>query len=68
MTERRCDKCEFWDTSSESSIAEPGTTARCRAKAPTTDERTGLAMWPHTDQDDWCGDFRPSPSTENPNV
>lgn len=54
---KRCETCRFWDTSTESAHAEPDTTATCRRRPPAVDDRTGLAMWPMTQDSDWCGEW-----------
>lgn len=56
----RCDCCKWWDTSSQSShAAYVDETGACRAANPQTDDRTGLAMWPHTDGGSWCARYHP---------
>lgn len=54
----RCEDCRFWDASSQAAAAEPDTTGACRRAPPHVDDRTGLAMWPYTEDTDWCGEFR----------
>lgn len=48
----KCQECRFWDTST---LANNDAEALCRVAAPRVDVRSGGAMWPRTDQDDWCG-------------
>lgn len=51
----KCAHCQFWDLAVQSGSAERDTTGRCTLRAPTAvDDRTGLAMWPITEQDDRC--------------
>jgi hypothetical protein len=59
-TERRCERCAWWDTSTQSGSAESDTTGLCRRTTPGFDDRTGLAVWPFTAQEDWCGSFEES--------
>ena len=62
----RCSQCAWWDTSAESDRAAPGTTGQCRGAVPTADDRTGLAVWPFTDQDDWCREWEVEGSHPEP--
>lgn len=56
MVDRRCENCAFWDTAC--SIGDDF--FRCRVNAPVVDMRSGHAQWPHTEAEDWCGQFVPS--------
>lgn len=49
MTET-CRKCRFWDITGE-----------CRRNAPTLVCSDGLAIFPTTRENDWCGEFRGLP-------
>ena len=33
------------------------TTHECRAKAPTLEPSTGVAVWPRVISSDWCGEW-----------
>jgi hypothetical protein len=51
----RCEDCRFWDTSS--SLRDEEDTAVCRRHAPfAVDDRSGRAMWPYTEDIDWCAE------------
>ena len=53
-TDMCCETCRFWDNSAYSGTTE-NETGQCRAVPPGFDNRTGLAIWPFTEPDDWCG-------------
>ena len=52
-----CETCAYWDTG-QSLVGHEDTTALCRGRAPSTDDRTGKAVWPFTETCDWCGDWK----------
>lgn len=54
----RCEDCKFWDNSTTHRDA-PDDTGLCRQGAPTTNIYTGMAVWPFTEDVDWCGAFVP---------
>jgi hypothetical protein len=57
-----CDTCAWWDTSTvrRNDHGFPDHSP-CRKRSPTqTDFRTGLAAWPFTAEDDWCGEHKPA--------
>ena len=53
-----CETCRWWDTSISQHDA-PDTTGVCRRWPPGFDDRTGKAVWPFTEDIDWCGECRP---------
>lgn len=57
MTQGCCEDCRWWDNSRTSAIPGHEDTGMCRAMVPTTDDRTGLAIWPLTEAGDWCACF-----------
>jgi hypothetical protein len=56
---RRCDTCEYW----EGFHPRDGNKGRgkCRKRSPQIisipPSFTGIAKWPITHDDDWCGDY-----------
>lgn len=64
MAWKVCSKCLFWDNSSSSSISDEET-GRCRRATPGFDSRTGLAVWPFTEDRDWCGEFVVNPDADD---
>lgn len=60
-SERRCRTCRWWDSSTQSALAEPDTTGLCRRATPGFDDRTGLAVWPMAEDTDWCGEWAEDP-------
>jgi len=54
---RRCEDCMYWDNSVQRVNSQADTTGACRIKPPKIDKRTGGAMWPFTEDTDWCGSF-----------
>lgn len=57
-----CGTCKFWDTSA--SLVSDDATAQCRRAPPFWDERTGAAVWPFTEETDWCGEHQPDEPTD----
>ena len=55
----RCPTCKWWDLSTQAAAADPDTTGACRRRPPFVDDRSGLAMWPKTDFEDWCAGHEP---------
>lgn len=56
-----CEECFYWDSSTQLRDADPDTTGQCRKRAPSMDTTYGspqVAMWPITEDADWCGEFR----------
>ena len=51
-----CENCKWWDNSVSARDAEVAT-GLCRARTPGRDKRSGLAVWPFTEDVDWCGSF-----------
>lgn len=64
---QRCETCRWWDTST-TSASNPDVTAMCRRRPPAVDDRTGLAMWPMTEDVDWCGEWQQDPDQVEPIV
>lgn len=54
---RRCERCRFFDSSTQSAVAQPDTTGLCRRNPPVADKRDGTARWPFVEDTDWCGSF-----------
>lgn len=52
-----CDNCRWWSGSPDSADGE------CRRRSPHTHTQygpgyaPGVAVWPETEWDNWCGDF-----------
>lgn len=59
MTRGRCEQCIFWDNSARADVDYE--TGQCRRTPPGFDDRTGLAVWPFTEDTDWCGEFKRDP-------
>jgi len=57
MDDIRCDLCLYWDNSS--CLEANPDTGMCRRFPPGFDDRTGQAVWPFTEDADWCGKFAP---------
>ena len=55
MTRLTCEDCHYWDNSSQLVVSQPDTTGACRVKPPRVDKRSGKAIWPFTEDTDWCG-------------
>ncbi len=62
----RCENCLFWDNSAISSHSEEET-GQCRRSPPGFDSRTGLAVWPFSEDRDWCGEHSLDPDLVDPN-
>lgn len=58
----RCETCRWWDSSTQSASAQPDTTGLCRVRPPVADDRTGVAVWPFTEDTDWCRAHEPEAS------
>lgn len=56
-----CDTCRFWDNSTQLGSAEPDTTGQCRIRPPKVSKITGRAVWPFTEDSDWCGEYDRNP-------
>lgn len=63
---KRCEDCRFWDNSS--SLRDAENTGQCRILPPRAERHTGRAVWPYTEDTDWCGNFTETtaPPSENP--
>ena len=48
----KCLECRFWTNEYSSDDEDPG---QCRRRAPQRDD--GVAKWPYTMHDWWCGEF-----------
>lgn len=59
-TYRTCRFCKFYDTSA--SLGDNPYSGQCRGSTPGHDDRTGKAVWPMTEDYDWCGEFSENPS------
>jgi hypothetical protein len=57
MTNRRCENCLWWDSSTQPHWADRDTHGVCRVNPPVADDRNGGARWPFTEDCDWCGGF-----------
>lgn len=60
VPERCCETCRFWNRSIVRSDPTDDTIELhpCHARSPGFDDRTGVAVWPATAEDDWCGDHK----------
>ncbi|PZU95515.1 MAG: hypothetical protein DI527_00470 [Chelatococcus sp.] len=56
MSRKLCCTCQWWDNSASSAVS-AAETGQCRRLPPGFDDRTGLAVWPFTEETDWCGEF-----------
>ena len=58
--ERKCERCEFWEKIED----RPNTRqlGLCKRNPPTIDLPTSDRDWPHTEPDEWCGEFKNSGS------
>jgi hypothetical protein len=61
MDNGSCERCRWWDNSTQQASAQPDTTGACRVRPPRINKITGGAMWPFTTDTDWCGDYSPDP-------
>jgi hypothetical protein len=59
MKHDRCERCLFWDSSASADVDYD--TGQCRRMPPGFDDRTSLAVWPFTEDTDWCGEFKADP-------
>lgn len=56
MSERRCDKCNYWQV-----FAHAEELGECRRRSPVTREgHKQVAYWPGTPAAFWCGKFKPA--------
>ena len=56
-----CENCKWWDNSVQLTGAQAETTGLCRAGSPQRDKRSGRAVWPFSEDTDWCGSFVADP-------
>lgn len=63
----RCELCLYWDASVSSGLG-VRETGRCRVDPPRPDYRTHVAVWPFTEDVDWCGRFDPDPGRNIENM
>jgi hypothetical protein len=66
MSERRCENCEFARPRKDNPAVVPA--FQCVRFPPIhtvreDSERTSQDGWPYVTFDDWCGEFKPRPST-----
>lgn len=59
-----CELCRFWDSSEQLDRALPDTTGLCRRLPPKLNKITGRAMWPFSEEGDWCGSYDIDPSKD----
>ncbi len=59
----QCGGCIYWDRSSLNETGEQATAA-CIRRSPAIDFRSGNGCWPHTAEDDACGDFVEHPDPD----
>lgn len=52
-----CQWCRWWDEYVPDDAGNDADRGECRLHAPLDLDGDGLAMWPVTDQVDWCGEF-----------
>ena len=60
-----CDLCRYWDSSVQMDGVQSDTTGLCRRQPPKVNKMTGGAMWPFTDDSDWCGSYKIDPAKDN---
>lgn len=61
MTEiNRCESCKWWDSACQKLGAQSDTTGLCRYQPPRADDRDHGAVWPFTQDMDWCGGWSQS--------
>lgn len=61
----RCEDCKWWDNSTQLTNSQPDTTGLCRVGPPVADERNHQAVWPFTEDTDWCGSFDVDPAKDH---
>ncbi len=53
--QKTCKNCKYWNFQKEEGVGE------CRRNPPATffdqEEGAAFALWPYTDDTDWCGEF-----------
>lgn len=59
-----CERCRFWDSSTQHRDAQPDTTGLCRRRPPRTSRVTGMAVWPFARDTDWCFEFQARAGSE----
>jgi hypothetical protein len=55
----QCENCKWWDNSV--SLSDKEATGLCRNLPPRRDKRSGQAVWPFTEDVDWCAAFEIDP-------
>lgn len=59
---RACKKCEWWELNSGAADPNESDIGHCHKKAPhckiTEDQCSPCAVWPVTEECDWCGKFK----------
>jgi hypothetical protein len=63
VIEKKCDQCRFWRAvhSGDPPQSWRPTLGECRKRAPKVQAHTDMApdtVWPRTEPDDFCGDFK----------
>jgi hypothetical protein len=58
-----CEHCRWWDNSVQLDGARTET-GLCRVRPPHADKRTGQAVWPFTEDVDWCASFVDDPTKD----
>lgn len=54
-----CETCRFWGRFMADVVGKPADKGRCQVEAPKIDMRDQGAVWPTTEDVDWCGRFEP---------
>ena len=60
----RCEYCRFWNNSVMHGGPDRDTTGQCCRRAPLVDFRSGLGMFPFTENTDGCGEGEPEPEAK----
>lgn len=60
----RCDNCRFWDKDGRCHRHAPPANTPVAADHQSVLWYGDVAVWPKTDQNDWCGEFQPSPALD----
>lgn len=58
MSTRSCRECQFWDGGANPDEADEGLCRRTPPQLGPVVELKAFAVWPTTDPDDWCGEFK----------
>lgn len=60
----KCSRCGFWNDARSADTSD-FVTGQCQRNPPGFDDRNGLAVWPFTEEAEWCGEFKLNPDAPN---